>query len=107
MSTIALDRRFLEWGDGEFSDQELVHRWGLNDRLLSWEAIAKRRRVVILAEAGSGKSTEFREQARMRAASGQMAVYATVEDVGQDGLEQALAAADRSRVAEWKQSSDQ
>lgn len=106
MPTISLDRRFAEWGGDELYDLELLDRWGLNDRLLSWQQILARRRVVILAEAGSGKSTELREQARLRAAAGQFAFYASVEDVGQDGLDGALAASDRERLSRWRQSTE-
>ena len=102
MATIALDRRFLEWSEGENSDSDLVFRFRRSKDLLSWEDIFARRRVVILAEAGSGKTEELREQARRRTAAGQFAFFATVEDVDRDGLDGALTAADRTRLVRWR-----
>jgi hypothetical protein len=63
MPTIGLNRQFFEWHEGALSDPDLISRWQSDD-LLSWETISARRRVVILAEAGSGKTVEMREQAR-------------------------------------------
>jgi hypothetical protein len=105
LSTIALNRQFFEWREGELSDPGLVRRFGLTD-LLTWETISARRRIVILAEAGSGKSTEMREQARLRTEAGQFAVYATVEDVGRDNLDRALGTADQARLKSWRESDE-
>jgi hypothetical protein len=79
LPTIALNRQFFEWCGGEFSDPDLILRLGRSAGLLSWESISARRRVVILAEAGSGKTVEMREQARRRTEAGQFAFYATLE----------------------------
>lgn len=102
MTTIALDRRFFEWRDEELSDPDLVLRWGRSRDLLAWDGLLARRRVVILAEAGSGKTEEMREQARLVAADGKFAVFATVEDVDHDGLDGALGAANRARLDAWR-----
>jgi hypothetical protein len=100
--TIALDRRFFEWRDGELSDPDLLARWGRAKDLMPWEDVLTRRRIVLLAEAGSGKTEEMRDQVRFRTAAGQFAMYATVEDVDRDGLEDALGAADRARLTAWR-----
>ena len=106
LSTIALSRQFFEWREGELSDPNLFRRFGRTADLLTWEAISARHRVVILAEAGSGKSTEMREQARLRTEAGQFAVYATVEDVGRDNLDSALGPADQARLRSWRESDE-
>jgi hypothetical protein len=106
VATIALDRRFFEWRDDGLSDPEFLARWGHSKDLMPWNAVLERRRVVLLAEAGSGKSEEMREQARLRTAAGQFAVYGTVEDVGRDGLEGALVAGDRARLTAWRTNND-
>src|SRR5215211_2790624 len=85
--TIALDRRFFEWRDEQLSDPDLVLRWGRSRDLLPWDGVLSRRRVVLLAEAGSGKTEEMREQAGLRTAAGEFAVYMMVEDVARDGVE--------------------
>ena len=43
--------------------------WGLDDGGFGWEQLLTKRRAVILAEAGSGKSTEFTERAKLTAQS--------------------------------------
>ena len=73
---------------------------------LGWDDLLAKRRVVLLAEAGSGKTVEMAEQARLQTEAGRFAFYATVEDVGQDGLESALRAADRARLAAWRTSNE-
>lgn len=63
-------------------------------------------RIVLLAEAGSGKTEEMKEQARQRVAAGQFAFYSAVEDVGTDGLEGSLRSVDKARLASWRASTD-
>jgi hypothetical protein len=92
---IELDRRFVECREGEQSDPDVIAQYGLADGSLGWTDLLRRRRVVFLAEAGSGKTTEMKARSRLLAESGQPAFYATVEDVGRKGLERALRPADR------------
>lgn len=70
--------------------------------MLGWPELLAKRRVVILAEAGSGKTEELTEQARLQTSAGKFAFYATVQDVGRDGLENALRPADRERLNAWR-----
>jgi hypothetical protein len=104
LPTIALDRRFSEWRAGDISDPDLVLRFMRSADLLTWENLLARRRVVILAEAGSGKTEEMREQLRLATENGRFAFFATVEDVDRDGLDGALSAADRDRPVRWRAS---
>ena len=87
---IALNRRFLEWREQDPPDPDLGSRFRLPGRELAWADLLAKLRVVLLAEAGSGKTVEMVEQARLQAKAGRFAFYATAEDVGQDGLEGAL-----------------
>jgi hypothetical protein len=104
---IPLDRRFVEWRHtekDELSDPELLSRLGLSDGAMAWDDLLKRRRVVILAEAGSGKSEELKGQALRLTADDRIAFYATVHDVGQLGLENAISPADRAKIGQWRRS---
>jgi hypothetical protein len=101
---IELNRRFVECKDDGSTDPNLVARFGRTDSTLSWADLLKRHRVVFLAEAGSGKSTEMIAQSRAVPANAGAAFYATVEDVGRLGVEGALKAADRERMAAWRAS---
>lgn len=55
-----------------------------------WTAILKRRRTVVLAEAGSGKTAEFRECAKRLRDAGSTAFYLTVNNLSKRGLPEAL-----------------
>ncbi|UTH74432.1 hypothetical protein [Chromobacterium sp. IIBBL 290-4] len=104
MTTIPLNRQFYEWK--EKTDELALLRYraaaGLSNGLLGWPELLVRRRVVILAEAGSGKTEELVEQARQQTAAGRFAVYATVQDVGRYGLDKALRLVDRQRLNAWR-----
>ncbi len=102
--TIELNRRFVQCQDDERSDPDLVAHFGRTTGTLGWEDLIKKRRVVVLAEAGSGKTTEMEARAIALAAAGQTSFHATVEDVGRRGLEAALRPVDRARLAAWRRS---
>ena len=106
VEVVALNRRFYELGDDELPDTEFRHAMGLGDGGIGWEELLAKRRVVILAEAGSGKSTEMGERARLNAACGRFTFHATVEDVGLDGLERALSSSGRASLTQWRGSAE-
>ncbi|WP_343654394.1 hypothetical protein [Paraburkholderia caribensis] len=101
MEFIPLNRRFYEWHD-ESRDPALHLRFSSPESGLTWQDLHQRRRVVILAEAGSGKSVELIHQAQELSAAGKFAFYATVQDVAHRGLNRALRRADQERLAAWK-----
>lgn len=72
------------------------------ERNPSWASLLKKRRVVVLAEAGSGKSAEFERTCGVLKDSGAFALMATVRDVAMSGLPAALTPADRRHFADWK-----
>jgi hypothetical protein len=106
MAAISLNRRFSEWTDKEAPDPDMRLAMGLDDGGVGWEELLTKHRVVILAEAGSGKTTEMTERARTVRLSNPYTFCATVEDVGLDGLENALSRGDRERLAAWRASAD-
>ncbi len=107
MSVISLNRRFVEWDDKESPDPEIRRALGLEEGGVGWDELLLKRRVVILAEAGSGKTTEMAERARITAASGRYSFHATVEDVGRDGLKQALSVNGRESLNAWHASNEE
>jgi hypothetical protein len=101
---VELDRQFVEVAEDKETDPDMVARFGrLTGGALSWNQLLARRRVVLLAEAGSGKSTEMKARARRQAAE-QYSFYASVEDVGRRGLSQSLRPTDRIQLDEWRSS---
>jgi hypothetical protein len=99
--SIELDRRFVEFREDEKSDPEALARFGRSIGTLGWTDLLASRRVVLLAEAGSGKTTEMKARALQQSRAGERSFYATVEDVGRKGLAQAMRLADRARLADW------
>src|SRR3954470_12480018 len=92
---IDLQRRFRP---ATTEDDERPFRGLFGDSLKldgTWSDLLQKRRVIILAEAGSGKSSEFERQAQTLRGEGKFAFYASVRDVAQSGLESALPAAHR------------
>ena len=80
MSTpVALNRRFIPWTDKNSRDLEVLTSLSAFRDALTWEDLLARHRVVILAEAGSGKSTELAEQARLSSAAGRYTFSTTVQ----------------------------
>ncbi|HET6520026.1 MAG TPA: hypothetical protein VFG47_09440, partial [Geminicoccaceae bacterium] len=71
---------------------------------LTWEDLLAKHRVVILAEAGSGKSTELAEQTRLSAAAGRYTFFTTVQSVGRRGLSAALGRAASLKLEQWRTS---
>lgn len=106
MPFIVLNRRFHEWNEATPPDPEMRRFWSLDDGGVGWEQLLTKRRVVVLAEAGSGKSTEFAYRAKLMAQSHPYVFHASVEDVGRDGLDEALSVDARSKLATWRQAVD-
>ena len=106
MTTIPLNRQFYEWQENTNWMGHSRYRTaaGLSNGLLGWPELIAKRRVVILAEAGSGKTEELTDQARQLTEAGRFAVYATVQDVGRNGFDKALRPADRQRLNTWRNS---
>lgn len=107
MSVIPLDRRFVEWTEQDPPDPDFHRSFGLGDVGVGWDDLLRKRRVVILAEAGSGKSTEMKERVRIICASSRRAFYATAEDVADEGLDGALSTVDAQHLAAWRISADE
>lgn len=104
MAYVPLDRRFSPWRDENpnTEDFDLLEREFYGD--VRWGDILKRQRVIVLAEAGSGKSRELEEQAKILRESGAFAFHATVQNVAKQGLDAALDASSRAQLDEWRNS---
>lgn len=69
---------------------------------LAWADLLKLRRVVLLAEASSGKTVEFRHQCEVLASQGRAAFYVRIEDLADDGFENALEARALAVFNRWR-----
>ncbi len=102
MNFVQLDRHFVPWDDKEPSQVETRLLLGRLNGELDWPQLLQKSRVVILAEAGAGKSDELRAKATSKRGAGEFAFYATVQDVAHDGLSGALNVDDRAALEDWK-----
>jgi hypothetical protein len=99
---VALDRRFVAWRDeDESSPIQRIRDPQLYADDIDWKELQKRQRLVILAEAGSGKTDELRAQARAIEAKGEFAFYTTVKSAGIEGFAESLPNAAREQLAAW------
>lgn len=66
-----LDRQFRQWQDDRatIEDHRLFEQAFFGE--VGWQELLKHQRVIVLAEAGSGKSIELEEQARALTAAGE------------------------------------
>lgn len=69
---------------------------------LDWSELRGHRRVVLLAEASSGKSAEFRNQAEKLSAGGHTAFYLRIEELADQGFEAALDGNDAKIFKQWR-----
>jgi hypothetical protein len=104
VSFIQLNRQFVAWGDEDPADAETRFLMGRLNGSLDWPQLLKKHRVVILAEAGSGKSEELTAQAKLQRNAGNYAFCTTVQEVARDGLPGCLDAEDRKQFEAWKAS---
>ena len=101
---IPLDRRFISWSTEESSDVDAQFYLTEVRDTLGWDDLRQRRRVVILAEPGSGKSAEIDAQVERSRAAGHYTYVATVQTVGRIGLERALGTQGWRQLQAWRQS---
>ena len=98
---VNLDRRFVGW-HAERSDVDVFRYYEVFGGSLEWSDLLERKRVVILAEAGSGKSTELTHQVERLAAAGTPVFTATLQSIGRNGVERALGRAQFAKFEAWK-----
>jgi hypothetical protein len=68
---------------------------------LDWNELLAHRRVILLAEASSGKSEEFRNQQRALSLQGKPAFFIRLEELADQGFEAALDPGNAEAFAKW------
>jgi hypothetical protein len=99
---VQLDRRFVSLAESREIDPEVWAAIRGADGHLSWDYLLQRKRVVILAEAGSGKSTELEQRYRAWKAAGHAAFHGRLQTVGRRGLMAIMSPAEKSAFEAWK-----
>ena len=103
---VDLNRRFTQC-DAEFPDVDLLSSTAIYGGELGWKTLLLSRRVVLLAEAGSGKTTEFEQQESHLRAAGNYCFLTTCRKIGKDGLEGALKVRYMDQFTKWRDSGEQ
>ena len=104
---IQLDRKFAEFDDRLQNEERDDFLFGFNSSFetgKSWSDILKNRCTVILAEAGSGKTMEFRAQTEQLRREDKPAFFCRLEILADESLEDALELGTRQEFQVWKDS---
>jgi hypothetical protein len=67
----------------------------------SWSELLKDRAIVVLGEAGTGKTREFEEQARRLQSEGKACFFVRLESLAQESLREVLSPGDQRRLDRW------
>lgn len=107
MEFVDLHRYFVPIGKDQEASLDAGRIWGRRVAgWLDWPDLLKKQRVVLLAEASSGKSDEFRHQQRRLAAEGKAAFFVSIEQLADYGLDAALDPAGAQALQAWKPSTE-
>jgi len=106
MAFIPLDRSFIEWTSDTRPELEAWRIPGFDSAPLKWLDILARKRVVVLAEGGSGKSTEFGALHRSLIGEGKHSFELTVKKAGERGVAGSLGPKQARRLEEWRESDE-
>ena len=104
---IQLDRKFVEFDERLQAGENDDFLFGLNLSSKigkSWSDILKNRCTVILAEAGSGKTTELRIQTERLRSEGQAAFFCRLEILAEEPFEDALEIGTCQDFQAWRDS---
>lgn len=103
MSFVELERSFVQIARDQEPNFELGRVWGRKlGGWYGWRELRECRRVVVLAEALSGKSTEFRNQAEVLRGQGHPAFFVTIEELADHGFEAALEPGSVQNFEKWQ-----
>ncbi len=106
---VELDRRFRDAQSGD--DRETAAlisyaaSWSHVDAGLPWAEVLSHRLLVVLGEPGSGKTAEFKAQARRRNPSGPPRFFVRLDDLIHGSLNSALGPEQAKRLHRWSDGS--
>lgn len=103
-SFIDVERGFHDLTEEELEDTESLLAWSEYDfgPAVGWSDLLEDDRVVLLAEAGAGKTKEMTEQAKRLVGEGRFAFFAPLESLDREPIVDLLSVADAKRFEEWK-----
>jgi hypothetical protein len=102
---INLQRCFRDLTTAELENPEILA--SLNERGLSggaeWPDLLRHARVIVLAEAGAGKTREMLEQAKHLTAEGKFGFFVALESLDREPLANILSPAEEAQFTAWKE----
>jgi len=103
MKFVDLNRYFIPVAKDVELHFEFLHYWEQKAAgWLDWNDLRGHRRVVLLAEASSGKSAEFRNHAEKLCTEGHSAFYLRIEELADQGFEAALDGNSAKIFKQWR-----
>lgn len=102
---VDLGRHFHQITDKELGDEELLAAYNENygwNHSLGWSDLLQRKRVVILASAGSGKTEEMVQMAKKLVGDRKPAFYVRLEELAGVDFESLLKYEDLERLKTWR-----
>ena len=104
MEFIELNRRFRRVTNAELEDTErfvFLDQRGLGPGI-GWADLLKHRRVVLLAEAGAGKTTEMKRQVERLVQEGRFAFFLPLENLDKEPVVDILSSVEEEGFKAWK-----
>jgi len=108
---INLNRRFREFTPDEDPEKAALDSYTASlaghEAGLGWEDLLERRLVVVLGEAGSGKTWEFREKAKALQSEGKTAFFIPLDQLILQSLSGVLSKEEYDRFQSWLRGNEQ
>lgn len=105
MKFVNLDRLFVPLAKDKDAILDWGPHWGRKyGGWLNWTDLLRRRRVVLLAEALSGKTKEFEHRVNVLKKQGSAAFFVRIEDLADRGFEAALDESEVESFRVWRNS---
>ncbi len=104
MEFVELERRFRRLTDADLEDTERFTYWdqqGLGPGI-AWPELLEHDRVVLLAEAGAGKTDEMKERARRLVEEGRFAFFLRLEFLDKEPTSDILSSDEVESFKAWK-----
>lgn len=106
-SYINVNRRFYKSGNPqEEIPTQIYADWFEDSNTIGWDELLKYSRVIILAEAGAGKTREMKEQSTNLNQAGHFSFFIPTEALAEDLIVDILHPYERVRFKQWENSSD-
>lgn len=101
---VPLEREFwaVRREDSELEGPEGLLVARMSGKVLHWTDLLERQAVVVLAEAGAGKTQECKERVHALRLKKGAAFFVAVEDLAQRNLHDALGQADTEALGSWQ-----